>query len=141
MYRAHTVSIAVAVSPESAYAYTCDPRNLPAWAPGFIKSIEKRGDAWIAQSTLGEVSFRFAPANAFGILDHEVELPTGSFHNPMRVIPNGVGSEILFTLLQRPDQSDAEYQADLETIRGDLATLRDALEGKYEVTAVRLRET
>jgi hypothetical protein len=133
VYRAHTVSIAVAVSPATAYAYAVDPCNLPRWAPGFIKSIERKGDAWIAQTTLGEATFRFAPTNSFGVLDHDVQLPAGNFHNPMRVIPNGDGCEILFTLLQLPGTSDEQFEADLETVRADLGCLRTALEGRHSV--------
>jgi len=140
MYRAHTVSTAVAVSPESAYEYTRDPRNLPVWAPGFIKSIEQRGDTWIAQSTLGEIRLRFAPRNTFGVLDHDVELPTGVFHNAMRVIPNGAGSEVMFTALQQDGQTDAAYQADLETLRADLHRLRTVLEAQYGVASPAGRE-
>ncbi len=125
------MSIAVAVPPATAYAYAADPRNLPSWAPGFVRSIERRGDAWIAQTTLGEATFRFAPANEFGVLDHDVHLPAGAFHNPMRVIPNGDGCEILFTMLQLPDMTDGQFQADLETIRADLGKLRSALEGGH----------
>ncbi|HEX9853295.1 MAG TPA: SRPBCC family protein [Woeseiaceae bacterium] len=128
MHRAHTVSVAVGVRPDAAYAYISDPTNLPLWAPGFIKSIQWRDDVWIAQTTLGAARFRFAPANAYGILDHDVELPTGTFHNPMRVIPNGSGCEILFTLLQLPGSSDEQFKVDLETVRADLRTLRDILE-------------
>jgi hypothetical protein len=129
MYRAHTVSVAIAVPPQRAYTYMADPSNLPKWASGFVMSIEKRGDDWIAQTTLGEARFRFAPANELGVLDHDVELKAGKFHNPMRVIPNGKGCEVLFTALQLPGNSDAQFSGDLEMVRGDLGTLRDILEG------------
>jgi Polyketide cyclase / dehydrase and lipid transport len=131
MYRAHTVSVAAAVDPGKAYAYASDPGNLPAWAPGFVKSIEKRGDAWVAQTTVGQARFRFAPTNTFGVLDHEVELPSGTFHNPMRVIPNGSGCEILFTVLQLPGMTDEQFKDDLETIRDDLKRLRTVLEQTF----------
>ena len=128
MYRAHTVSVAVAVPPQRAYAYIADPANLPKWASGFVKSIEKRGDEWIAETTLGQARFRFAPANELGVLDHDVDLPAGKFHNPMRVVPNGKGCEVLLTALQVPGISDAQFSGDLEIVRRDLGTLRDILE-------------
>jgi hypothetical protein len=135
MYRAHTVSIAVAVDPGKAYAYTADPMNLPAWAPAFVKSIERRDDVWLAQTVLGEARFRFAPTNTFGVLDHDVELPSGAFHNAMRVIPNGHGCEILFTLLQLPGMTDEQFKADLGTLRNDLKTLGTLLEKRFGKTA------
>ena len=131
MYRAHTVSVAVDVDPASAYAYISDPVHLPDWAPGFILSIEKQGDSWLAQTILGEAWFRFVPPNAFGVLDHDVELQTGHFHNAMRVIPNGAGCEVIFTMLQMPGMSDEQYTTDLGTLREDLKILRNVLEVRF----------
>ncbi len=131
MYRAHTVSTAVAIDPRSAYAYLAEPLNLPEWAPGFVKTIEKHGDQWLAQTTLGQATFQFAPPNELGVVDHDVELPSGRYHNSMRVIPNGSGSEILFTVLQLPGITDEQFSADLETVRNDLLKLRTVLELRY----------
>ena len=131
MYRAHTVSVGIALDPGTVYAFASDPSNLPVWAPGFVKSIEKQGDTWIAQTTLGQVTVRFAPANDLGVIDHEVDLPSGTFHNAMRVIPNGLGSEVLFTLIQLPGVSDEQFQRDMDTVRADLNKLRTVLEHRY----------
>jgi hypothetical protein len=60
-----------------------------------------------------------------------VELPGGHFHNAMRVIPNGTGCEVLFTMLQYPGLADEQYRTDLETLRSDLKTLRGVLEVRY----------
>lgn len=128
MYRAHTVSVGISVEPKTVYAYASDPAHLPIWAPGFVKSIEKRGTHWLAQTSLGEVTFRFAPANDFGVLDHDVDLASGTVHNAMRVVPNGAGSEVLFTLIQSPGVSDAQFQQDMDTVRADLNKLRTVLE-------------
>jgi hypothetical protein len=62
------------------------------------------------------------------VLDHDVDLPGGTVHNPMRVIPNGAGSEVLFTLIQLPGVSDAQFQQDMDTVRADLNKLRTLLE-------------
>ncbi|HWL63166.1 MAG TPA: SRPBCC family protein [Steroidobacteraceae bacterium] len=134
MYRAQTVSVSIAVDPKTVYTYASNPANLPAWAPGFIKSIAQQGTRWVAQTTIGEVTFRFAPPNDFGVLDHDVELPDATFHNPMRVVPNGTGSEVLFTLLQLPGTSDEQFQQDRETILSDLNRLRTVLEQQAGAT-------
>jgi hypothetical protein len=128
MYRAHTVSVGIAVGPKDVYAYAANPANLPVWAPGFIRSIEQRGGSWVAQTSLGEVTFRFAAVNDFGVLDHDVDLPNGTVHNAMRVVPNGAGSEVLFTLIQLPGVSDTQFQQDMDTVRADLNKLRTVLE-------------
>jgi Polyketide cyclase / dehydrase and lipid transport len=131
MYRAHTVSVGIAMDPKRVYAYAADPANLPRWAPGFVQSIEEQGAAWIATTTLGQVTFRFAPTNDFGVLDHDVELPSGTFHNSMRVVPNGAGSEVLFTVLQLPGVTDEQFQRDMDTVRADLNKLRTILEHRF----------
>lgn len=128
MLRAHTVSVGIAVEPGRVYAYTSDPANLSVWAPGFVKAIERRGKQWVAQTPVGEAVFRFAPNNDLGVLDHDVELPSGTFHNPMRVVPNGAGSEVLFTLIQQPGTTDEQFQQDMDTVRADLNKLRTVLE-------------
>jgi hypothetical protein len=128
MFRAHTVSVAIAVDPQQAYTYASDPQNLPTWALGFVHSVEKHGNNWIARTILGEARLRFTPFNTFGVLDHDVEIGTQRFHNAMRVIPNGDGCEVLFTVLQRADVSDEQYQRDLETVRKDLQSLKQVLE-------------
>jgi hypothetical protein len=121
----------VAVDPGKVYAYASNPENLPTWAPGFVHSIQKRADHWIAQTSLGEAKFRFAASNEFGVVDHDVELGSGTFHNPMRVIPNGKGSEVLFTLVQLPGISDEQFKVDMDTVRADLNKLRTVLEHRY----------
>jgi hypothetical protein len=48
---------------------------------------------------MGTVKVRFSEKNRFGVLDHEVTLGSGiKFHNPMRIFPNGDGSEVTMTL-------------------------------------------
>lgn len=128
MNRAHTVSVGIGVDPRVVYKFASDPANLPAWAPGMVKSIEKKNDKWVAQTALGQATFRFAAPNEFGVLDHDVEMSSGRFHNPMRVVPNGTGSEVLFTLIQLPGVSDQQFQQDMDTVRADLNKLRTLFE-------------
>ena len=45
----------------------------------------------------------FAPSNDFGVLDHDVTLPDGeTVRNPMRVISNGDGCDVVFTVRRQP---------------------------------------
>jgi hypothetical protein len=85
----------------------------------------------VAQTTLGEASFWFAPGNEYGVLDHDVEVASERFHNPMRIVPNGKGCEVLFTVLQLPGVTDDKFKADLEAVRSDLHSLKRVLELRY----------
>lgn len=63
------------------------------------------------------------------MLDHTIMLPSGvRLTNPMRVIANGDGSEILFTLLQHEDMTDQQFRDDAELVLNDLPILRRLLE-------------
>ncbi|MEU1226106.1 SRPBCC family protein [Streptomyces sp. NPDC005828] len=124
------VSISIDRSVAEVYAYASDPVNLPAWAHGLGKSIEKVGDEWVADSSpLGRVTVRFVPRNDLGVLDHDVTLPSGqTVYNPVRVIADETGSEVVFTLRRRPEMSDAEFERDADTVAADLARLKGLLE-------------
>jgi hypothetical protein len=68
----------------------------------------------------------------FGILDHDVTLPSGTkVYNPMRVFPNNDGSELIFTLYQRPDMSDQMFAEDVEAVATDLEKLKTLLENGW----------
>ena len=70
-------------------------------------------------------------SNSLGVLDHDVELSDGRvFHNPIRVVPNGSGSELVMILFQQPTASAAEFERDIESVRDDLARLKMAAEAK-----------
>ena len=72
---------------------------------------------------------RFTPKNAFGVVDHYVKRSSGTeIYVPMRVIANGTGSELLFTLFREPEMSDERFSADLEFVKKDLNVLKAVLE-------------
>lgn len=124
------LSTYIARKPSEVYAFASDPRNLARWAAGLTDSeIVNDGDAWIATAPFGKVRVKFAPANPYGVMDHDVALDTGvTFHNPMRVIPNGDGSEFMFTLMRQPGMGDEEFARDRANIEHDLKTLKGLLE-------------
>jgi hypothetical protein len=85
--------------------------------------------AWIAEAPMGRVKVKFAEKNQFGVLDRDVILPSGvKVYNPMRVLPNNDGSELVFTLYRRPDVSDQEFAEDANSVEKDLAKLKTLLE-------------
>ena len=62
------------------------------------------------------------------MLDHVVTLPDGqTFNNPMRVVPNGAGSLVTFTLFRQEGMSDADFARDVGMVESDLQTLKRVL--------------
>lgn len=115
--------------PEVVYRYAGNPENLPAWAAGLSGSVRLVDGRWVAASPMGEVVIAFAPENPFGVLDHDVTLPSGRIvTNPMRVLAAEDGSELVFTLRRQGDVDKASFEADVAAVRADLARLKRILE-------------
>src|SRR5581483_3082865 len=128
-FRAEHVSIAIERAPAAVYAFASDPEQLPRWAAGLSGSIELVDGEWMADSPMGRVKVRFADHNPFGILDHDVTLPSGVVvTNPMRVFANDRGSEVVFTVYQRPGMSSEELLEDARAVSRDLSALKALLE-------------
>lgn len=128
-FPARHLSISIERPLEEVYAYASRPENIPRWAAGLGTAVRQGEGHWIAESPMGPIKVAFAPANPHGILDHDVTLPTGEVvHNPLRILRNARGSEVVFTLYRRPGVSDSDYEADASAVRRDLETLKRLLE-------------
>jgi hypothetical protein len=117
---------------DEVYDYASDPANLPRWAPGLGSSVEKVAERWFVETPMGRVGFAFVQRNEHGVLDHDVTLPTGEVvYNPMRVIADGSGCEVVFTLRRRLGMSDEEFARDADAVAADLIRLKRVLEGRH----------
>jgi hypothetical protein len=111
------------------YAYASQPPRLTEWAAGLTSSIEQLDGEWVSASPMGRLVIEFAPPNDFGVLDHRVTMPSGeTVDNPMRVVADGAGAEVVFTVRQRPGMSDEEFEGDCAAVHADLTTLKRLLE-------------
>jgi hypothetical protein len=127
--KSQTISVFIAAPPAQVYAFASNPENLPRWVPSFFNSVERVNGEWVAQTPLGRALFEFVPPNDLGVLDHTITLSSGiRLTNPMRVIPNGDGSEMLLTLIQAEDVPDEQFKEDGEQVLSDLHSLRRLLE-------------
>nr|WP_145547976.1 SRPBCC family protein [Variovorax boronicumulans] len=123
------VSQTVGVPAELAYAFASRMDKLPLWASGLAKGIVQRGGKWFADSPMGEVEVEMAPANPFGVLDHDVKLPNGvSVHNAFRVTPCGAGCLLSFVVPRPAGVSQERFAADIAHVQRDLAALKELLE-------------
>jgi polyketide cyclase/dehydrase/lipid transport protein len=111
------------------YAFASDPTNIPRWAPGLGTGVKNVDGEWFVETADGRIGIRFAAPNEFGVLDHDVTLPSGQvISNPMRVVPDGDGCEVTFTLRRQPDMTDEDFARDAGLVRADLAALKRILE-------------
>jgi hypothetical protein len=125
------ISERIARPSDEVYDYAADPANLPQWAPGLGSSVEKIDGQWFVETSQGRVGFAFVQRNEYGVLDHHVTLPSGEVvYIPLRVIADGGGSEVVFTLRRRPGMSDQDFKADADAMAADLRRLRQVLEAR-----------
>ena len=121
---ARHISRFIARTPSEVSAFLSDHHNLPKWAQGLSAGVTEEEGVVVSDSPMGRVRVRFAAGAELGIFDHDVTLPDGqTFHNPLRVLRNDEGSEVVFTLYRRAGVSDDDYERDAATITADLARL------------------
>ena len=124
-----TISVSIDRSPREVYEFARVLENLPKWATGLGTGGERVGEVWVTRMEEGTVEVRFVRENDLGVLDHYVRLgPETEVYNPMRVVANGDGSEISFTLFQQPGVSDTDLETDAATVTQDLRRLKALLE-------------
>ena len=71
MFKSRTISIPIYRSYEEVYDFLAEPRNFPSWASNLGADFVQIGENdWATTTRSGRVILRFAPRNAFGILDH-----------------------------------------------------------------------
>jgi hypothetical protein len=123
------LSVAIDLEPEAVYAFASNPENLLQWASGLGQGVNRAGEHWEVQTQEGTVGLRFTPHNQYGVLDHTVVLPDGTeVYVPMRVMPNGNGSEVMLGLFRQPGMEDAEFARDAGLMQNDLWALKALLE-------------
>ena len=128
-FKSKHISVSINCPVDQVYEFASNPENLPKWAAGLSGSINNVDGDWIAESPMGRVKVKFADKNKFGILDHEVTLPSGEkVYNPMRVFPNNGGSELIFTLFRRQGMSEQIFAEDAKAVARDLQKLKTLLE-------------
>jgi hypothetical protein len=128
-YRAKTLTISINRPVAEVYAFATKVENLPRWATSFVRSIRKTAEGWVADTSEGAMGFEFAAKNEFGVLDQIVRPAPGiEILVPIRVVPNGDGAEVIFTLIQFPGMSDEKFSRDSGMVERDLKTLKTVLE-------------
>lgn len=126
--RAETRTITIAAPPAAVLAVVGDGARLPEWAPRFAAAVEHEGDdRWLIGEGDGRFSVRLRVDEASGTVDvlRPVDPPAGAF---LRAVPNGGGSELLFTLFFPDGTAPEAVDAQMATVEDELATVRGLAE-------------
>ncbi|MDE1158410.1 MAG: SRPBCC family protein [Neorhizobium sp.] len=129
-YPARIIHLTINRDWHAVYDYAHRPENMPHWASGLAAGLTRDGDDWLGDGgPIGTIRIRFAAPNDYGVIDHKVTLENGvTVDNALRVVKNGDGAEVMFTLLRLPDTADAAFETDAAHVTKDLETLKALLE-------------
>lgn len=130
VFESRTLSVSVRCDPGKLYQYVLDLANLPQWAVSLCKGIIRSEPTWLIDTPQGPMGIRFVEPNVLGVLDHYVTpAPGHEVYVPMRVVANGEGCEVLFTLFRSAQVSDEGFARDIGMVERDLKSLKEIMEG------------
>jgi hypothetical protein len=129
IHASRTITTSIDRDWREVYDFASIPENFARWAAGLGRRFERSGEDWLAEDPDGRpIRIRFSRPNEYGVLDHVVTIGGRETNNAVRVVPNGTGAEVMFTLVRAPEMTDAIYAADAAAIERDLGTLKSLLE-------------
>jgi Polyketide cyclase / dehydrase and lipid transport len=129
LLRGVTRGVGIEAPPAAVLAVVTDPTNLPRFAPGFARGVVREGEGWIIDSARGRLRLRTAVDADRGTVDLHLTAPDGSESTVfLRVLPNGSGAELTFTLLLPGSASDAAVAEQGGIVAEELELLRQLCE-------------
>ena len=124
---AETRSTSIAAPPSAVLDVVGDPLRLPDWAPNFAQAVRPDGDGWLIDNGTSEFRIAVRVSREHGTVDLLAPTgpPAGAF---MRVVHNGQGSELLFTLFFPHGTDKAAITTQMATVEDELETVRTLCE-------------
>lgn len=118
--RSETRSISIQATPETVLDVVGDARTLPRWAPNFARTIWADDGHWVIN---GDARIDVRVGYEHGTVDIvSVEDPArGAFS---RVVPNGDGSEYLFTLFFGDAAGEDDVAKQMAVVEEELRAVR-----------------
>ena len=131
-------SISIDVPPQVVLDLVADPTELPRWAPAFARAVRPAGgERWFVDTGEDEVRVRVRVSRELGTVDFLMadapeELGIGAF---ARVVPNGGGSELIFTRFHSDSTSEIELAEQRAVVAVELQTVRALCESAHTEAA------
>lgn len=125
-----TVSVTIDAPLAQVAADLADPTTHPEWATEFFASPATRLETGDYQVTVprmgGDARMRVDADAGSGRIDLYLAPAGAPFGPPLpiRVVPNGDGCDVLFTLARFPGMPDADWEEGLASMERELANLK-----------------
>ena len=118
--RSETRSISIQASPAKVLDLVGDAGALPRWAPNFATSVRLENGHWLVND---ELLIDLRVDRELGTVDilRPKLPPTGAYS---RVVPNGEGSEYLFTLFFPDGTAEEAITKQMTVVEEELRTIR-----------------
>ncbi|MDC0745771.1 putative quinol monooxygenase [Polyangium mundeleinium] len=113
---------------EKAFRLAAEIRLMPRWATRFCQELREEGETFVVRSSQGDVRFRYEADAAARVIWHCADTGSGELRMPMRVLPHGPGSLLLFTIQQPAGCSEAAFREQIEWVDQELGQLRELVE-------------
>ena len=126
-----TRTLPLAASKEAAFAFLSKIENLPKWATQFCKELKKDANGRDKIVTpKGEIYFHIEADATTGVIDMHGGPKSGDeAYWPARVVEQpGTGSLFIFTAMQYPGVSDAEFAAQCKGLEAEFEHIKNHLD-------------
>jgi hypothetical protein len=122
-----TRSITIETQASPVFEYLARAENLPEWAPAFAETVRRDGDDIVVTSGGDERRFRFRTDALLSVIDFLAAVSRNQFATAatIRLVPRASTTEVLFTLMRIPNESDKELEDRARAVELELSTLRE----------------
>ena len=127
--RCDTQTVTIHAAPRDVVDFVGRVENLPRWAIGFAKDVRRDAHGWIVVTAQGEVGIAIVVDETVGTVDFRMA-PTPGIEAVAyaRAVPNGDGTEFVFTQFQSPDVGDEMFDQLVAAVGHELVALKALLE-------------
>ncbi len=129
-----TLRITIDAPYDEVTTYLAEPASAHEWATEFFAGPLSKGsgEEWVAQVPMmgGEVRYRQEIDLERGVIDLYLAPRGVEFGPPLpvRIVPNGDGADVLWTLTRFPGVPDEQWRASLQSMQRELDNLKRTLE-------------
>jgi hypothetical protein len=115
-------------SPSAVYSFITDRWQEADWAHGLGADARAEDGEWLASGPVGRLWLRFTPVAGQSRARDAGPSEGNTVRTPIRIVPDELGSVVIFTLMSWPDATTQDFDRYTRTVRQELATVKQLLE-------------